>query len=322
MADSKNKKVVTVLGALGAQGGSVVHSLLADNEAGNNHHHNFMIRAVTRSVDSDAAKALKDKGVEVVVGDTKQPESLSAAFKDADAAFIVVNFWDPEIMLKEEKLTRAILDVAKQAGIKHCLYASLADVEKVSNGKLNVPPFTMKAKCLEYAKSLGFEYVTAIEAAMYYTNWFTFMGPKKQDEDGSLVWKLPAKGKISSFDAFTGTGSAAVAAIKDPEKYNNKFILLEAEALTVEEMVDMILKKLNKKGRFEYVPPDVFAKFGFPGADEMAEMFKWLTEYGYYGPETADRKVSSGKEASGPGKLLKFQEWLDTGAYEKFTKDW
>lgn len=78
-------KTVTVLGALGAQGGSVVASLLEDDAE-------FIIRAVTRSVDSDASKALQAKGVQVVAGSTKQPETLKDAFTGADAAFIVVNF--------------------------------------------------------------------------------------------------------------------------------------------------------------------------------------------------------------------------------------
>jgi uncharacterized protein YbjT (DUF2867 family) len=253
------KKTVTVLGALGAQGGSVVNSLLEEGADA------FQIRAVTRSVDSDAAKALQAKGVDVVSGDTKDPKTLFKAFEGADAAFIVVNFWDPAIMMNEAELTKQILDVAKQAGVKHVLYASLADAEQVSGGKLKVPHFTMMARAFEYAKSLGFQYLTAVEAAMYYSNWLTFMKPVKE-EDGSLVWKLPAKGKISSFDAHTGTGPATVAAIKDPEAYNNKYILLEAEALTPEEMVEMMLKKMGKTGRFEYVEPEGFFRIWLPGS--------------------------------------------------------
>ena len=301
-------KTVTVLGALGAQGGSVVTSLLEDDA-------DFTIRAVTRSVDSDDAKALQAKEVQVVAGNTKQPETLKDAFTGADAAFIVVNFWDPEIMGKEEELTKKILDVAKECGVKHILYSSLANSEQVSGGKLKVPHFSMKAKAADYAKSLGFPYLTFVEPAMYYSNFFS-MKPTEQD-DGSLVWNLPAKGKISAFDPNTGTGPATVVAIKDPETYNNQYLLLEADSLTPEEMVDMILKKMGKKGTYNYVEPKVFASFGFPGAEEIAEMFEWFTDYGYFGPETVERKHSSGKAAAG-GKLLSFQQWLDTEAYKKF----
>ena len=300
------KKTITVLGALGAQGGSVVQSLLKDGT--------FHIRAVTRSVDSDAAKALQDQGVEVMVGDTKQPETLLSAFERADAAFVVVNFWDPEIMTKEFELTKQVLDVAKKAQVQHILYASLADVESVSGGKYDVPHFTFKAKALEYAKSLGFPYVTAIEAAFYYSNWFAFFKPTT-DEDGTLIFKYPGKGKISQYNPTTDTGPATVLAAKNPEEYNGKFVLLEADSLTPDETIALISKKLGKPARVDYVDPATYATF-YPGAAEIAEMVKWFDEYGYYGPETEERKLDSGKEVA--GKMMTFEEWLDTEAYKKY----
>lgn len=301
---SSSKRTIAVLGALGAQGGSVVSSLIEDGS--------FNIRAVTRSVDSDAAKALKEKGVEIVAGDTKKPDSLMTAFEGADSAFIVVNFWDPEIMTKEEELTKEIIKVAKTAGVEQILYASLANVEEVSKGSLEVPHFTMKAKVGDFIMDQGFKYVTFIEAAAYYSNWFTFFKPT-EEEDGTLVWKFPGKQKISQFDPNTGTGGAAVAAAKDPAKYNGAFLLLEGDSLTPEETVALIGKKMGKETRVDFIEPSVFATF-FPGANELAEMTKWFDEYGYYGPETDARKRSSGKDVS---KIMTMQEWLDTGAYEK-----
>ena len=49
-----DKKVIAVLGATGAQGGGLVRSILADNSG------EFTVRALTRNVDSDKAKALAD----------------------------------------------------------------------------------------------------------------------------------------------------------------------------------------------------------------------------------------------------------------------
>lgn len=188
---------------------------------------------------------------------------------------------------------------------------SLANVEQVSNGALDVPHFTMKAKAGDYIMGQGFKYVTFIEPAYYYSNWFAFFKPT--EEDGTVVWKFPGKGKISQYDPRTSTGGSAVAAVKDPETYNGKFLLLEGDYLTPEESIALIGKKMGKPTRVDYVDPAVFANF-FPGAHEVAEMVKWFDEYGYYGPETDERKRSSGKDVS---KLMTFEEWLDTGAYEK-----
>ena len=163
------KKTVAVLGALGGQGGSVVESFLADGT--------FHVRGVTSKVDSEASKALKARGVEMVSGNVKDPASLAVAFQGADVAFVVLNFWDPDILTREGDLTKEILRVAQQAGVQHIIYSSLANVEQVSGGTLQVPHFTLKAQAYDYLQTLGFETITAVEPAAYYSNWFTFFKP-------------------------------------------------------------------------------------------------------------------------------------------------
>ena len=71
----------------GAQGGSVVNSLLATGH--------YRIRGLTRNPNSNKAKALAAKGVEVVKCDLAVKEDVKKALKDADIAWIVTNFWDP-----------------------------------------------------------------------------------------------------------------------------------------------------------------------------------------------------------------------------------
>ena len=98
-----NKSVITILGASGAQGGSVVKFLLADGT--------YRIRAVTRNTDSLKAKGpcstlyalsqlnrqlnriteLISKGVEVVKADLDDVQSLTEAFKDAYGVFGLTN---------------------------------------------------------------------------------------------------------------------------------------------------------------------------------------------------------------------------------------
>ena len=72
------------------QGGFVANSLLATG--------NFRVRALTRKVDSDKAKALASKGAEVVKCDLAVKEDVKNALKGADIAWIVTNFWDPTIV--------------------------------------------------------------------------------------------------------------------------------------------------------------------------------------------------------------------------------
>ena len=65
-----DKKVISVIGATGAQGGGLVRAILHDKSGG------FSVRALTRNVNSDKAKALADMGAEVVAADYKGLESI------------------------------------------------------------------------------------------------------------------------------------------------------------------------------------------------------------------------------------------------------
>lgn len=299
-------KTITVLGSLGGQGGSVVRTFLDDGR--------FHIRGVTSNVESQAAKDLAARGVEMIAGNAKDPASLTKSFDGADIAFIVINFWDPDIMTKEGELTKQIMDVAKKAGVRQVIFSSLANVGKVSGGEITVPHFTLKAEAYEYLQTLGFDSITAVEPAAYYSNWFTFF-KAVEDDDGTLVWTWPGQNNpVSQFDVKTGTGPAVLQAALHPDEYNGKQILLEGELLTPEEIVQQISEKLGKPGRVNFADPDEFSK-SFPGAHELAQMVKWFDQYGYYGPETTERKHNSGKEIGG---LISFEDWLESGEYKAF----
>jgi uncharacterized protein YbjT (DUF2867 family) len=75
-----NKKIITVLGATGAQGGGLVRAILNDKNS------EFSVRAVTRNVNSDKAKALADMGAELVAADVDDGTSLRKAFDGAYGA--------------------------------------------------------------------------------------------------------------------------------------------------------------------------------------------------------------------------------------------
>jgi uncharacterized protein YbjT (DUF2867 family) len=67
------KKIITVFGATGSQGGGLVRAILADKNS------EFSVRAVTRDLQSDKAKALATLGAELVQADLAHPESVKKA---------------------------------------------------------------------------------------------------------------------------------------------------------------------------------------------------------------------------------------------------
>jgi uncharacterized protein YbjT (DUF2867 family) len=68
-------------------GGSVAKLLLQYPEQ-------YRVRCLTRNTTSAAAKALEQKGAEIVEGDLTQPPSLPAAVKGCWGVFAVTNFYD------------------------------------------------------------------------------------------------------------------------------------------------------------------------------------------------------------------------------------
>src|SRR5450432_1201091 len=132
-----SEPIISVLGGTGAQGGGVVDALLAARK--------FKVRVASRNPSSDAAKALTARGVEIVKADLLESSSLGALYDGAHGAFVVTNFWDPAQGEREEEVGVGAVKAARAAGVKHLVWSTLPDVEKLSGGRLKVKHFTMKA---------------------------------------------------------------------------------------------------------------------------------------------------------------------------------
>src|SRR4051794_17725524 len=117
----KEKKIITVFGATGAQGKGLVNAILND-PAGE-----FAVRAVTRDPNSDKAKALSTKGAEVVKADIDDPASLLRALEGAYGAYFVTFFWDHFSPEKEKEEARSMAEAAKKSNLKHAIWSTLED---------------------------------------------------------------------------------------------------------------------------------------------------------------------------------------------------
>lgn len=299
MAD---KKLILVFGATGAQGGSVVDFLLKDGK--------YKVRGVTRNVNSEKAKALAAKGVEVVTGDVgdSDPTNLKKAFKDVYGVFAVTNFWDPSSMGKEVEQGTRLADLAKEAGVKHYVWSTLPNVQKISNGKYHVPHFTDKAVVDEHIEKIGLNY-TFVAAAFYYQNFASFFPPRKAD-DGSFVFTLPLKPERlhAAYDV-TDTGGIVVEVFNNPEKYAKKWIPMAGNNEIPSDYFKAMEEVTGKKVVFNAITTEQFAAFGFPGAEEMAQMFGYFNEYNYFGPHNPSdtKKVFPG--------IKSFKEYLKSSGF-------
>src|SRR5688500_17425732 len=112
---TRQERVVLVTGATGHQGGAVARHLLDDKT--------FRVRALTRNPNKAEARAVADRGAEVVAGDLDQLASLKPALDGVYAVFSVQNFWETGFQREIDQGVR-LADAAQAAGVQHFVYSS------------------------------------------------------------------------------------------------------------------------------------------------------------------------------------------------------
>jgi len=267
------KPLITVIGATGAQGGSVINFLLADGK--------WKVRGVTRNLNSDKAKALIERGIEMVQADVKNRSEVINAFKGSYGVFAVTNFWDADIFGGDKKLEvvegKLMADVAEEVGVKHYIWSSLHDVKKISGGTLDVPHFTQKNEIEQYIRAKPNLPSSFVYAACYMNGFKYFFAPIKAD-DGSLIFNLPIdKVKPVALIDISDIGALVTYMFNHKEQYLGKNVLAAGEYITMDKLVETVQKVTGKKAIYNYVPPQ--------DKSETSETFRWFTQYGYYNGE-------------------------------------
>ena len=303
------EKIIAVIGATGAQGGGVVRAILADQSGG------FKARAITRKTDSDKAKALAAQGVEVVAADLDDEKSLEKAFAGAYGLYGVTNFWEHFSGEKEYVQAGNIAKAAKAAGIQHAIWSTFEDTRKwvplnddrmpTLQGKYKVAHFDAKAEADKLFKDAGVP-TTFLLTTFYWENMIYFgMGPKK-GADGKYAMTLPmAKAKLAGIAA-EDIGKCAYGIFKKGKEYIGKTVGIAGEHLTVPQMTATLSKAYGFDVAYNEVTPAVFRSFGFPGADDIGNMFQIYQEFEK--PFGGARSVEVSRSLN-PG-LLTFEKWL------------
>jgi uncharacterized protein YbjT (DUF2867 family) len=267
--------MIAVVGATGAQGGGLVRAILADPEGG------FACRAITRDPGKDLARALAAMGADVVQADLDDVESLKRAFAGAHGVYCVTNFWEHFSGEKEKAQARNMAEAARAAGPTHVIWSTLEDTRKLMAAtdtrmpmlqqKYRVPHFDAKAEADAYFAGLP---VTYLVASFYWDNLYAFgLGPKKGD-DGVYSWAFPMGDKRLAGIAAGDIGKAAYGIFKAGPQYIGKTVGIVGENLTIDEMSEKLSTGLGILVKYHAVEADAYRGFGFPGADELGNMFQ------------------------------------------------
>ncbi len=276
------KKIIAVVGATGAQGGGLVRAIVSDASSG------FAARAITRDVTSDTAKELAKLGAEVVATDVFDLESLKKAFQGAYGAFCVTFFWAHFSPEKEFAQAKAMATAAKHAGLKHVIWSTLEDTRKwvplsdsrmpTLMGKYKVPHLDAKGEADQVFTELGVP-TTFLLTSFYWENLIYFgMGPKK-GPDGKLAITYPMGDKKLPGIAAEDIGKCALGIFKKGREFIGKTVGVAGEHLTGAQMAAALTKAMNQEVRYNDVPPEVYRSFGFPGAEDLGNMFQFKRDF-------------------------------------------
>jgi uncharacterized protein YbjT (DUF2867 family) len=310
MAD---KKVIAVLGATGAQGGGLVRAIMADKSG------EFTARALTRDINSDKAKALKNLGAEVVAYNVDDYESLKAAFQGAYGVFAVTFFWEHFSADKENEEAKMIAKAAKETNIKHVIWSTLEDTRNwiplsdnrmpTLQDKYKVPHFDGKGEAEKYFTEQKLP-VTFLLTAAYWENMIYFGWGPTRGQDGKLALNFPMGDKKLPAIGVEDIGKSAYAIFKRGNEFIGKKVGIAGGHLTGKMMAESLTKAIGEEVKYNAVPFDVYRKFEFPGADDIGNMFQFKHDFEDYYCGARDLKFSKSLNP----ELKSFDEWLKANA--------
>jgi uncharacterized protein YbjT (DUF2867 family) len=294
------RQVIAVVGGTGGQGGGVVEALLASGK--------FTVRVASRNPSSDAAKALGKRGVEVMKADLLDAASLHLPFDGAFGAFVVTNFWDPAQMQRETEIGAAAVKAARSFGVKHLVWSTLPDCQRITGGRLKVVHFTGKARVDAVVEGAGFPRYTFVQAPMYYQNFLTMNQPQPLPQ-GGRGWAVPMDpaARVMHAGDVSEVGRAVAAAFAAGDQLpNGSYLAVCGGLYSWNDLVATLNAQGHELEVIRVVPPEAYDNL-YPSAHEMREMYQYYEQYTYFGPESEKRIAAA--NALVPGGFSGFADW-------------
>ncbi|MGW4159503.1 NmrA/HSCARG family protein [Streptomyces sp. NPDC004788] len=314
-----DKRIITVIGATGQQGGGLVRAVLADRDG------DFAVRAVTRHPESDAAQELERLGVAVVRADMDDEAGLAPAFEHAYGAFVVTNFWEHMSAEREKAQARAVARAASHAGVQHAIWSTLEDTRDcvplddermpTLQGHYKVPHFDGKAEADHYFTEEGVP-TTFLRTTFY---WENLLGPfaPRRGEDGVHLLAYPMGDRRLSGIAVEDIGRTALAVLRRGTDLVAATVSIAGEHLKVADMAAALTESVGEPVSYRPLTPDAWRAQGFPGADETGNMFQYYADCEHR--FTAARDLTAVRDLN--PALQDFATWL-AAHHEKLRTAW
>ncbi len=203
---------------------------------------------------------------------------------------------------------------AKTAGVQHVIWSTLEDTRlrvplnddrmPTLMGRFKVPHFDAKGEADASFTELGVP-TTFLTTSFFWENLVGGMGPKP-DADGVLAFTLPMGTSRLAGIAAEDIGKAAYGIFKKGKELIGKHIGIAGGHLTGADMSAALSKALGREVRYNAISPAVYRTFGFPGADDVGNMFQYYAEFE---KEFCAARDIDATRALNP-ELQSFDQWL------------
>ncbi len=307
------KKTIAVVGATGAQGGGLARAILDDPDGP------FRVRALTRHPDGERARELARRGAEVVAADLDDLDSLRRAFRGAHGAFCVTNFWEHFSPEKEVAQAANMAQAALDEGVHHVVWSTFEDTRDwvpldddrmpTLQGRYKVAHFDGKAEANREFLDRGVP-TTLLLTSFYWDNLIHLGSGPKRGADGVLALTLPMGDAPLPGIAAEDIGRCVYGIFRRGDDDLGRTVGIAGGQPTGAEMAAALGDALGEEVRYHAVPPEVYRGFGFPGAEDMGNMFQFKADFS--ADYTAARNVDASR-ALNP-RLQTFRDWLDANA--------
>jgi len=279
----------------------LARAILADGQ--------FSVRALTRK--AERAAELKDAGAEVAVCDANVLDQVKTALAGAHAAFFVTNAFDPSSCPTpdiETEQAKNFAIAAATVGLRHAIWSTTEDPRievplssdalptltrlnaDGSERKYKVPHFETKADGDVFFANSTVP-TTFLLPGFYYDNFFTYF-PLKREEDKTLSFTIPMGETKMAWIAAADIGKVVLGVLKaGPVVTKGKYVGASSAHLTMDEVATVLSSGLGETvAHNKFVTAEIFSTFGFPGCEELANMFKYERDFGaaYCGRRSID----------------------------------
>ncbi|KAI9043021.1 NmrA/HSCARG family protein [Aspergillus affinis] len=283
------EKLITIFGATGTQGTSVIHHILNDPDLSKE----FRIRGVTRDISKPAAQKLLNHNIELLTADLNNPLTIPPTLQDTHTIFLATDYWTHQSPTKEFQQAKHVIDAATAAGVKHVVFSSLDSTILHTDGRYrNVGHREGKARAEEYLQASGMKW-TAVLVGYYMNNFLGLAermnGERKEGEgirEEGFLLRYPFDGDrriLPLVDAEKDVGLFVGTILKDLDVFAGRRVLVADRYYSACEIMETFSRVTGKKWVFCQVTPEEFRALAPDGCGlEYMETHLMIDEYGYF----------------------------------------